>query len=154
MDRRPLRLHWTDRHATGVRPVDDDHQVMVILYNDFSRAMESRASPVCAAGAFDILAAHIRSHVVREDGLLLHRGLILPPQRRIARHDFRAIADIVHASLNADRDRPAAAASLRDWICEHLSADHALLVPRPSDEGLCCRSSALPSLSMTAHTPV
>ncbi|MGQ9370591.1 bacteriohemerythrin [Azospirillum sp. ST 5-10] len=145
------RLVWSGQHTTGIAVCDGEHQVMFMLYNDFSRAMESRVSAAYAARVFDTLASHVRTHFTREDRLLAHHGMVLPPHRLIARRDFRRIAETIDLCLRSGGNRQAALVQLRDWIDEHVAADAALFAgfPAPSAVRPTARTASSATLAVS-----
>lgn len=114
-------MEWNETYAIGPGPVDQDHQKLFQLFNQFSGALASGNGIDGARHFLDALMDYSRYHFQREEALM--RGLEYPDYAKHKRmHD--GFADFVRKTAESLEQTPDDATFLQNyvemWLCGHI----------------------------------
>ncbi|MCW2247127.1 hemerythrin [Azospirillum fermentarium] len=114
-------MEWNEAYAIGPGPVDQDHQKLFHLFNQFSDALATGDGIGGARRFLDELMDYSRYHFQREEALM--RGLDYPDYAKHKRmHD--GFADFVRKTAESMGETPDDAAFLQNyvemWLCGHI----------------------------------
>ena len=117
---------WSESYSVGNAAIDADHRRLLMLFNDFSNAVNENKGELAIRGVLDELRDYTHDHFRREESLMLEHGY--PDYHRHKRmHDTfeRQIADVANHLDVGSGDMCAFLLSfLAKWLTGHiLSAD-------------------------------
>ena len=123
------KLNWSEKHAVGLRGIDDEHEELFDAVRGVESAMARNAEPAETGALLKKLAAATGKHFANEEaimrgakypGLVLHAAnhqrLMEKAKAFAVRHGQGGVAVNQHA-LNF----------LRDWLLHHMENDDARL---------------------------
>lgn len=117
----PLELLvWTPDMAVGIPTIDNEHAIVVALYNDLVHALQRGASLVTNRGILQTLRNYLLDHMDREEGYIRQHAF---PDADAHIRDHRGFADALEALTTQPPDDAAAVHAgrlLRGWIVHHI----------------------------------
>lgn len=124
-----MRIEWTDEFKVGVPALDEDHQHLLAMANDFLEAAQNSRPVGELAAIFDRLLRHTREHFAAEEKLLdRHNYPSLAAHK--AEHDrLMTVASNLHARFAAIGDAEVGnltletADFLQHWLLDHIRLD-------------------------------
>ncbi|WP_431856769.1 bacteriohemerythrin [Azospirillum sp.] len=117
------RLQWCESFCTGITAVDEQHQTVLLLYNDVLRALERRASPYMVAETIDSLVYFLRRHFAWEERLMADSGFERLAEHAAGHARFDTVARAFYSYLGLGDGGESFARFARTWILEHFTAD-------------------------------
>lgn len=121
-------IAWTRDLEVGVPDIDDEHALLVTLYNDVVRATLQGVSRPTRDAIVRSLQAYAVFHMDHEEAWMIRHAYPDAARHRQRHAEFKAAID----ALCADVDTPQEAAHtamaglagfLRDWILDHIRGD-------------------------------
>ena len=120
---------WSSILSVGVAEIDDDHRLLIALFNELNRAAAAGESAAYLAATLEELINCTVWHFSHEDRLMLKHRYPGIDQHRQAHRELIAAAQELQAKL-AQADAAVANAEieyLERWLTEHiLTADQRL----------------------------
>ncbi|WP_431858441.1 bacteriohemerythrin [Azospirillum sp.] len=119
-------IAWTPDLEVGVPEVDDEHALLVTLYNDVVRATRQGVSRPTRDGIVRSLQAYAVFHMDREEAWMISHAYPDTARHRARHAEFRAAVEALYADApdDAEHARMAALASfLRAWILDHIRGE-------------------------------
>lgn len=115
------RLQWCESFCTGITALDEQHQTVLLLYNDVLRALERRVSTDMVAETIDSLIYFLRRHFAWEERLMADSGFDRLEEHVAGHARFDSVAQAFHGCLGDGGENFVRYA--RTWIVEHFQAD-------------------------------
>ncbi len=114
-------MEWSETYAIGQGAVDQDHQTLFHLFNQFSDALSTGGGIDSARSFLHELVDYSRYHFQREEAIM--RGLGYPDYAKHKRmHD--SFADFVHKTAETLGQEPDDVTFLQSyvemWLCGHI----------------------------------
>jgi len=125
-------IPWTSDLEVGVPEIDDEHALLVTLYNDVVRATRQGVSRPTRDGIVRSLQAYAVFHMDHEEAWMRQHGYPDAERHRQRHAEFKAAVEALCTAADAQdaaghASMAAMAAFLRDWILGHiLGEDRAL----------------------------
>ena len=63
-------MKWSERHATGIPEIDDQHRMLFRMTEDFRAALDEGKGEGVYGGLLDSLSLYVRSHFRYEEGCM------------------------------------------------------------------------------------
>lgn len=125
MENSGTRLQWNDGFCTGVTEIDEEHQTVILLYNDMLRAMEAQASPYMISETIDSLLFFLRHHFTREEKIMAERGYDGLAEHAAGHDRFESVARTFYMGLGLGigDGGESFAGFARSWIVEHFTVE-------------------------------
>ena len=117
-------LVWKDEYSVGIEVIDQDHQKLLNLINQFQTAVFYRTGRDFEEQAFNELVDYTRTHFKREEDLMEEHGY---PDFEAHREEHRKMIAQVESWLekyqSSDREMSLkeAVVHLRDWLLNHIN---------------------------------
>ena len=129
---------WKDEYSVGVRQLDDDHQTLLNLINQFQTASHYFTGQRFEREAFDALIDYTRTHFAREEALMEQNGY---PELPAHRAEHQQMIDKVESLLGEYDQRGHAvlqetAAFLKDWLLDHINGTDQAYAPFLAEKGV------------------
>ncbi len=119
---------WSRDYETGHTGIDSDHQRLLVLFNEFSQAVNSGKGPVVIREVLDELTDYTHYHFAREE--LIMQECDFPDYGRHKRmHEtfIRQVEDVSKHYMNGGDLSAFLLSFLAKWLSGHiLSADRQL----------------------------
>ena len=121
-------IAWTGDLEVGVAEIDDEHALLVTLYNDVVRAAHQGVSRPMRDGILRTPQAYAVFHINHEDAWMLRHAYPDAERHRQRHAEFKAAIDTLCAAMDAPGKAGQAimaglAEFLRGWILDHIRGE-------------------------------
>ncbi|PWC38804.1 hemerythrin family protein [Azospirillum sp. TSO22-1] len=130
-------IAWTRDLEVGVPEIDDEHTLLVTLYNDVVRAARQGVSCPTRDGIVRTLQAYAVFHMDREEAWMIRHAYPDAAHHRARHAEFKAVVAALRADApdDAGHARIATLAGfLRAWILDHIRGEDRALFDWSRDD--------------------
>ena len=120
-------VQWTDKLATGIRLIDDQHRVLCNLINDLYRAMSERETDAALGKIIASLKDYTIMHFSTEEQYFSHSGYPDVQAHEKIHRQFEAKVAAFEADFKSGKSKVSMdlLTFLKDWLINHIQkTDH------------------------------
>ena len=132
-------MEWTEEYATGIRDVDNDHQILFTFVNDLHDRLHEGASSDDVSETFAGLVNYVNVHFVREENFMDEANYEDLAEHAESHRRLSARLFALKESFDEnpeDFDREALLEFLKGWLTGHILYTDMDYVPSFRDAGL------------------
>jgi hemerythrin len=126
------RVRWSAALESGVPGVDQQHEEMFRLVNEFLEACAQGKGTEAVTGALGFLTSYCRDHFAMEERLMRQHEYPDMPAHVKLHGELLAVTDTLKARVSETLPSPGEvihfADTLRTWLVEHISDEDMKLV--------------------------
>lgn len=137
------QIRWDKRFSVKCRYIDEQHQKLVEIVNDFFSAVQQKKGRVILASILNRLVKYAEEHFQDEETIAATAGF---PSVRLERHkeehekltlEIFHIAELYGSEKDLDKSVEETAALLKKWLMDHILSEDMEQAPYFSrfDEG-------------------
>ena len=125
-------LEWSAKYATGIGPVDGEHQTLFMMINALHDVVAAGEPEIDLAGLFVRLGDYVETHFRREERLMAAAGYPFLAEH-IAEH--RELTDTLYRFMDEMAAAPETFPTedfldfLRNWLAKHVIRSDMEYVP-------------------------